>query len=205
MSNFPNYCLDNANIRRLPSRQGFSLIELVVVIAILGILVSIALPFFKNLTQRAKVAQAQNALVGLVKECNVAITKDEEVSMDIMKTAKGSLSSYRLYSGSDAETLGACIKLYEGRSVITADAQPLEFTDEDKVSEYPLFFINLYLDTGLIEKKCIIKEYTKNKEGCTQSTEMREVCVPNPGNRPGQPKGPDICWDEPVEAFGRWS
>jgi len=54
-----------------PGEQGFSLIELVVVIAILGILIAIALPNFLGVQKDAKVNQAKNALATILKECAV--------------------------------------------------------------------------------------------------------------------------------------
>jgi prepilin-type N-terminal cleavage/methylation domain-containing protein len=42
--------------------QGFSLVELMVVVAIIGILASLAIPKFRKFTMRAKQAEAKNAL-----------------------------------------------------------------------------------------------------------------------------------------------
>ena len=54
-------------LRTKPGQQGFSLIELVVVIAILGILIAIALPNFLNVQKDAKINQAKSTLANLVK------------------------------------------------------------------------------------------------------------------------------------------
>jgi len=62
-------------LRTKPGQAGFSLIELVVVIAILGILIAIALPNFLNVQKDAQINQAKNALAGIIKECNVKMTR----------------------------------------------------------------------------------------------------------------------------------
>lgn len=58
-------------LAKRPGQEGFSLIELVVVVAILAILVAVALPNFTLITHKARVNQGKNALVTAIKECNV--------------------------------------------------------------------------------------------------------------------------------------
>jgi len=67
--------LANPKTRRVlakkPTDAGFSLIELVVVVAVLAVLVAVALPNFQSITHKARVNQGKNALVTALKECNV--------------------------------------------------------------------------------------------------------------------------------------
>ena len=57
-------------IKHLPFRashsKGFTLIELMVVIAIAGILVSLAAPSFTNLTKNSRMRSEANALIGRI-------------------------------------------------------------------------------------------------------------------------------------------
>ena len=52
--------------------KGFSLVELVVVIAVLAILSAVAIPAFIGVRNNAKVSAAKNSLVNILKECLAA-------------------------------------------------------------------------------------------------------------------------------------
>ena len=54
-----------------PGEEGFSLIELVIVVAVLAALSAIAIPSFNNISQKARATAAANTVATIVKECAV--------------------------------------------------------------------------------------------------------------------------------------
>ena len=61
-------------LNRRPGEEGFSLIELVVVIAVLAILSAVAIPAFVGVQANGKASAVKNGLVNGVKECVVRST-----------------------------------------------------------------------------------------------------------------------------------
>jgi prepilin-type N-terminal cleavage/methylation domain-containing protein len=173
------------------SSRGFSLIELVVVIAILGILISIALPSFINIQKDAKINQAKSALATIVKECNIAALRGKSTLLADIASARGSLSGYNLSSQGVTGTnflARDCFRTIRGNSQITIDAIAGP-TRSAGLAVMPMFSIVYNSNTGSVSKTCLVEEGTEYKGGCNGATfeECQEdqfgrtICPPENG------------------------
>ena len=87
-----------------PGEEGFSLVELVIVIAVLAILSAVAIPAFNNVQDNAKASAVQNGLVNGLKECAV---RDAENETDLTNDSVASFKDPDAFRGFTLEALGA--------------------------------------------------------------------------------------------------
>ena len=76
----------STTLKRSPGEQGFSLIELVVVIAVLAVLTAIALPNFLGVTEDASARTAQQGVLNAYKECKVFWARNKRDGVGSGKT-----------------------------------------------------------------------------------------------------------------------
>nr|WP_170069253.1 pilin [Marinobacterium halophilum] len=62
------------------NQQGFTLIELMIVVAIIGILAAIALPAYQDYTGRAQAAEALSATAGIRADIAVVLSEDGDLA-----------------------------------------------------------------------------------------------------------------------------
>ena len=83
-------------LKTKPGEEGFSLVELVVVIAVLAILSAVAIPAFTNVQANARASAVQNGMVNGLKECAVREAENEQ---DLTWDSVASFSDINAFRG----------------------------------------------------------------------------------------------------------
>lgn len=144
-----------------PGEEGFSLIELVVVIAVLAILSAVALPNFLGVQKDGQVATAKNTLATMVKECVTSGLRGTGTSFASVQSTKGKLNGYTM---SALAATGATNTCYQG---IAAGSNDL-----------PDYVISYDSTTGVTSKTCSVIS-TDYLAGCYGSTDLSATIASN--------------------------
>ena len=161
--------------------NGFSLLELVVVVAVLAILASIAVPSFIGLTRDARISAVKTSLVNIMKECLVASTLlGREALMSEVMTASSTINPYGdrfgLNFSSDGFTYDT--SLVSNQQIVASSGcyRIAAKSTTDRVSgqdlgRYPHFMIEF--SNGVVQRTCLVdgsSTFNKPKHCDTTST-----------------------------------
>ena len=127
-----------------PGEEGFSLVELVVVIAVLAILSAVAIPAFTNVQANARAAAVQNGMVNGLKECAVREAEGETTRFGDVQSFQGNYTQFKIES-------------LDPNSCFKAKAVPTN-------NQNTWFQIDLNMETGKVSKTC----GDSSKPGCDE-------------------------------------
>ena len=123
-----------------PGEEGFSLVELVVVIAVLAILSAVAVPAFVGVQANARASAVKNGLANGIKECVVRDADNQTTAFADAQAFQGNYSGYTLAKW-DAGTFKHNNKCYAATAT-TAKAGETWFN------------IEMSTTTGQVKKTC---------------------------------------------------
>ena len=134
-----------------PGEEGFSLVELVVVIAVLAILSAVAVPAFVGVQANARASAAKNGLVNGIKECVVRDADSQGTAFADAQSFPGNYNGYTVSAW--AGTLNHQNKCWSAQAV------------PDNTSTENWFRIEMNTSTGEVLKTC----QDGGRPGCTGS------------------------------------
>ena len=165
--------INNKKIKKLTKKDGFSLIELVVVVAVLAILSAIAIPAFSDIRKKSMITVAKQNLILILKECNL-------VNIDNGNATFSDINSWKAYNsygdsrglgfGGDGFTYDTGIDSNE--PVTSSDSCMSVAAKSNTISgtsfgSLPHFELKYNLSTDSIEKNCKVDSSdTFNKGTC---------------------------------------
>ena len=124
--------------------EGFSLVELVIVIAVLAILSAVAIPAFQGVQARAKTSAVKNGLTNGIKECVVSSGLGESTQYLVSQAFQGNYQGYTVRPYGNGNPNLATTNCYSSEAIpIAAEASVL-----------PWFTITYDPSNGQVQKAC---------------------------------------------------
>ena len=133
-----------------PGEEGFSLVELVVVIAVLAILSAVAIPAFVGVQANARASAVKNGLVNGVKEC-VVRAADNKSTLFADAQSFSNAGAYQGYTVGVITTTTTALDGSESSSSTTSCYAASAIADSDTDAD---FTIVMDPSTGIVTKEC---------------------------------------------------
>tara|TARA_Y100001968_G_scaffold117544_1_gene107009 strand:+ start:152 stop:712 length:561 start_codon:yes stop_codon:yes gene_type:complete len=152
---------------RKQENEGFSLLELVVVVAVLAVLSAIAIPTFRNIINKAKVVNAKTNLIYIMQECLIysqmyGVSNPTFQDVKLGKTINTYGDSYGIHFGPhDGFTyntsISSAMPTRNNSSCMRVAAKSHSRQGDGQTYLFPHFEIYYDHDLKKIQKNCVIQ------------------------------------------------
>lgn len=116
-------------MRKMMNKKGFSLVELMIVVVIMGILIAVAIPLYGAITENAEKKTCANNIKVITNTCsNYYVSTDPQAALKDAATLKGMMEEEEIPACPLGGTYGIYTSEKDGRAIVVC---PNATTDDD--------------------------------------------------------------------------